>query len=98
MSDWISVEDRLPEDGQRVLIFTPCTNCYGRDWKPIHQNTADFCKGRTAEEIRRNGGLHCADDEKDNNKRPYAWRDGAMHWWGQEVTHWMPLPAPPLQK
>lgn len=36
-------------------------------------------------------------DVQGNNKVPYCWKanGGPMHWLGQNVTHWMPLPEAP---
>ena len=36
-------------------------------------------------------------DEDGNNLVPYKWyaRSGPMEWWGQDVSHWMPLPKLP---
>lgn len=48
-----------------------------------------------------NRGVEVAKFIKDevfgNNKTPYSWvaPQGPMSWFGQYVSHWMPLPAPP---
>lgn len=111
-SEWISVEDRLPNEGEYVLIFTGS----------IH--VAEIKKGISEEERKRmrNGeisdpkllmwtlseGNHyvprsCLYSEGDvdgNNTVPYCWRarSGSMRWLGQDVTHWMPLPEAPKMK
>lgn len=96
---WISVEERLPENGQQVLIY----DGNATQWKAsVH--SARFVKGRTHDEImveyRDTGRLwHTFGDEEGNNKKPYAWRgDAHMQWFGQQVTHWMPPPEPPQIK
>lgn len=35
-----------------------------------------------------------------NNLVPYYWKadGGPMEWFGQNITHWMPLPEPPKMK
>ena len=41
--------------------------------------------------------LYKACDVHGNNRVPYCWNanGGPMEWFGQNVTHWMPLPEPP---
>lgn len=72
--EWISVEDRLPNYGDVVLIFET-------GYWAMGANVARFVR----------------DEVRDNNKRPYSWYapQGPMHWLGQDVSHWMPLPEPP---
>lgn len=94
--EWISVDDRLPEDGQMVLIYD------GRayQWKPT-VNCAIFQKGKTAAQLKEEGcRVISFADEYGNNKKPYRWRAvlGPMVWFGQMVTHWMPLPELPKMK
>ena len=62
-SEWISVEDRLPEKLDHVLTY--------RD----HHATVD--------------ALHWIDE--DGAWFSYCFTEG----FDNEVTHWMPLPAPP---
>jgi hypothetical protein len=39
---------------------------------------------------------HKTGDEGGNNRKPYAWNTfGPGSFFGQEITHWMPLPEPP---
>lgn len=96
--DWISVQDRLPMNGQRVLVYDGGAT----QWNPT-VSAAVFVKGRTHEEImveyRDTGRLwYTFGDEEGNNKKPYGWRgDAHMQWFGQQVTHWMPLPKPPKE-
>ena len=63
---WVSVKDRLPDEGAWVIGATTLFN-----------------GNRVAKEL----FLDCAD--------PVYWlADGD---WEREVTHWMPLPSPPVQ-
>jgi hypothetical protein len=92
-NEWISVDDRLPKDGERVLIYDG--NAY--QWCPT-VNAAIFVKGRTANELKADGyKLISIADEDGNNKKPYCWKCNHSHmkWFGQMVTHWMPLPELP---
>ena len=68
MMEWISVEDRLPEDGEWVLMF--CVEFSGVD-----KYRAGFYHGD-------NDGL--------------SWLSAANAFGFPTVTHWMPLPDPPL--
>jgi hypothetical protein len=90
-SKWISVNDRLPDNKQKVLIVSNCGNCY----PPINIDTAIFYKGNTREECERINRYGFA-DQFANNLVPYAWKGSAhMQWFGQEITHWMELPELP---
>ena len=93
--EWISVKDRLPDDGETVLIYDG--NAF--QWSPS-VNSAIFRRGKTKEELKANGYRSIAGcDEDGNNKKPYAWYcpHSHMSWFGQYVTHWMPLPEPPKE-
>ena len=105
-SEWISVEDRLPEHGQHVLVWDLRDNVYAS-----RGNKGDDGEGR----------LRCGDavffDEKikwecwSNESQSY-WNDfedyisinGPRYRWSghgpcsfRQVTHWMQLPQPPTQ-
>ena len=64
-NEWVSVEERLPEDKQIVLF---------------HQ---------------KNGFIYCAEYSAGNKLLSPAWFIDNDCWEANEVTHWMPLPAPP---
>lgn len=85
---WISVEERLPDDLEEVLILVKETEFYGQ-YKELSKSY--FCQY-----------IGCVDDGewftvwchghryiKDTAKEPYADK--------LEVTHWMPLPEPPQE-
>lgn len=92
---WVSVEDRLPDDGDVVLIKTNKANVLGARNQLMQYHVATFCKGRNATEVKRSRVQQYA-DECGNNRRPYRWSgDGPCDWFGQEVEYWMPLPAAP---
>lgn len=64
-NEWISVEDRLPEDRQIVLF---------------HQ---------------KDGFIYCAEHLAGVKDLPPAWLIDNDSWEGENITHWMALPAPP---
>lgn len=86
---WISVNDRLPDDLEEVLILVKETEFYGQ-YKEFSKSY--FCQY-----------IGCVDDGewftvwchghryiKDTAKEPYSDK--------LEVTHWMPLPEPPKEE
>ena len=86
--EWISVDDKLPTDTQKVLIAVRGSNI----------QCATFHKGKTKEQVAETH-MMCGSDEYGNNLRPFRWYadGGPMSWFGQDVTHWMPLPVPPCK-
>jgi len=42
--------------------------------------------------------LYGSYDEHGNNTKPYCWVNSPMTYFGQDVTHWMPLPEKPIIK
>ena len=64
-NEWVSVEDRLPEDRQIVLF---------------HQ---------------KDGFIYCAEYLAGVKGLPPAWLIDNDSWEGENITHWMALPAPP---
>lgn len=90
MSAWISVADRLPDDGQRVLCFLP-------------RNTIHLPGKSGATEERNVVVMRFAKDFflKNPSRTGYAgppdfWLgEGTSNRFFAEVTHWMPLPERP---
>lgn len=94
-SKWIPVTERLPEDGQVVLCLWWNIHCVESD----NYTVMHFRKGRTAEELK-DAKFFRGCDQWGNNKKPYCWDSvhGALSLFGQDVTHWMPLPEPPKEE
>jgi hypothetical protein len=91
---WIPCNVALPENGQKVIIFAPKAQM--STWA-----ICNFEKGISMEERRQMEGTeraitYTAADEHNNNRRPYCWRKmGPGTYFGQDVTHWLPLPKNP---
>lgn len=107
--EWISVEDRLPEEKEYVMIW--CGECQiARIEKGISKEQREAMKRGELDDPCESGWTlstgyftlkrsqaYKACDEQGNNRVPYCWypNGGPMSWFGQNVTHWMPLPKPP---
>ena len=81
-SGWISVEDRLPED----TIPT--------DYKRKTIKVLVAIKGKNGVTIRTQERFSCYTYRNDKDERTafWTWRFSAGN-----VTHWMPLPEPPMK-
>lgn len=109
-NEWISVSDKLPEEKEYVLIAMHDVIEVARIEKGISQEERRKMKsgeipdaeefgyepGKPPFVVKRSDSIKAADQEG-NNLVPYIWRarSGLMEWFGQYVTHWMPLPKPP---
>ena len=107
--EWISVDDRLPEENEYVMIW--CGECQiARIEKGISEEQRNAMKRGELDDPCETGWTlssgyftlkrsqsYKACDEQGNNRVPYCWyaNGGPMKWFGQEVTHWAYLPQPP---
>lgn len=98
MSEWISVNDRLPESGKDVLLHVTGKDIYSYQY---------ICVGFYAAEnsIIDDSGDGVASEYDEQTDEYYliaGWYE-AIHNWDDyssiyiedRVTHWMPLPEPP---
>ncbi len=109
IQEWISVDDRLPEENEYVMIW--CGECQiARIEKGISEEQRKAMKRGELDDPYETGWTlssgyftlkrsqsYKACDEQGNNRVPYCWyaNGGPMKWFGQEVTHWAYLPQPP---
>ncbi|MEA3250176.1 MAG: DUF551 domain-containing protein [Pseudomonadota bacterium] len=98
MSEWISVNDRMPEPQRDVLIC----QMYGAAG-PKFQVVGKWIKALTEEADPDCDDWHEYDEASDEYYVPEGWYEN-QHNWGEfasiympseSVTHWMPLPGPP---
>ena len=108
---WIPVTERLPEENEYVMIW--CGECQiAKIEKGISEEQRNAMKRGELDDPReicwtsssgyfqlKRSESYRACDEGWNNKVPYCWRvnGGMMTLFGQNVTHWMPLPEPPKE-
>jgi hypothetical protein len=88
---WIPCDVVLPENGQKVIVYGPSSQ----------MRIAQFEKGislaernalpNDSERAKKWSGA----DEHNNNKKPYRWNIHPGSYFGQDVTHWLPIPAKP---
>jgi len=116
--NWISVKDRLPEEGKYVLAKHNRGTWHDSDDQAnVNCVVVKLIKGLSIEEREKMkkgliptiyeeyyvGGfvirstprwnVYTSDDEHGNNETPYGWHQyGPDHFFGQSITHWMPIP------
>ena len=101
MSEWISVDDRLPKPLQSVLI---------RQRTGYRQNhvtvVGKWIPGLTEESDGDVDDWHEYDEASDTFYTPQGWYENQFNWGDYSaihisedlVTHWMPLPEPPKEQ
>jgi hypothetical protein len=101
---WVNVSDALPEEGKYVLArHTLGTWHDSTDQENVNCVIVKLIKGISSEEREvllnegnQRGCIFTSSDEHGNNRRPYSWVSfGPMGLFGQEVSHWQPLPPLP---
>lgn len=111
-AEWISVDERLPEENVYVLIAVENSIQVARIIKGISEEEREKMKNGelpdpeelcfAADKIitLRRSQLYRSGDVWGNNLVPYYWKanGGPMEWFGQNITHWMPLPEAPKMK
>ena len=102
---WIPVTELLPEENHYVLIWCGSIQVAEIIKGITEEERAKMKRGELPDPeiggwkgIKRSS-VYTSADVHGNNKVPYRWKanGGPMEWFGQKVTHWKPLPAPPKE-
>lgn len=110
-AEWISVEDRLPEEGKYVIVWVGSAQVARIEKGITEEERQKMKNGEIEDRIEygwsqstgfmplKRSDLYKSCDVFGNNLVPYCWKanGGPMEWFGQNVTHWMPLPEPPKE-
>lgn len=98
---WISTEDRLPEPGKYVLArHDRGTWIDDTDQENVNcvvvklQFGISISQREALPDYDQRKNRYTADDEHGNNLVPYSFHCfGPDHFFGQFITHWMPIPS-----
>lgn len=107
--EWISVDERLPEEGEYVIVWVGSVQVARIEKGITEEERQKMKNGEVEDRIEygwsqstgfiplKRSNTYKACDVFGNNLVPYCWKanGGPMEWFGQNVTHWMPLPEPP---
>lgn len=99
-NQWISVKERLPPEGKYVVgRHNRGTWIDSDDQENVNCVIVKLKRGISASEREKTGSkTYSADDEWGNNLVPYSFHEfGVDNFNGQSITHWMPLPEPPVK-
>ena len=110
--EWISVDERLPEEGKYVIVWVGSVQVARIEKGITEEERQKMKNGEVDDRIEygwsqstgciplKRSDLYKACDVHGNNRVPYRWKanGGPMEWFGQNVTHWMPLPEAPKMK
>ncbi|MFM7726234.1 MAG: DUF551 domain-containing protein [Flavobacteriales bacterium] len=87
MSEWISIQDQLPEDGQRLLGYIPGNRVF------LPGKSGEF-EMREVVILKFLKDFYPTDSEKCAKHGPHFWQgEGNSNHFFKDVTHWMELPA-----
>lgn len=97
MSEWISVEERLPEP-MKVVLVRQRTGCQDKSVTVIGQWIPALTEEADADAV----DWLDYDEATDASYVPEGWYEMQVNWGEyssiyihEAVTHWMPLPEPP---
>ena len=90
--EWISIKDKLPQDGQRVIAFIP-ENYVPTPGDPREVELKPL---KVLTFIRNFYGNH-KPKHKNSLSNDFWSGEGLSNHFFQEITHWMPMPNSPKQ-
>ena len=87
MSEWISIQEQLPEDGQRLLGFIPGNRVF------LPGKSGEF-EMREVVILKFLKDFYPAGSEKCAKHGPHFWQgEGNSNHFFKDVTHWMEIPS-----
>jgi len=96
---WISTKDQLPEPGKYVFAKHNRGTWSDRtDQENVNTVVVKLVRGISMEEREQmkdteRSRVYKSEDEHGNNLVPYYWNSfGPDSFFGQDITHWMPIP------
>jgi hypothetical protein len=106
------VEERLPDENEYVLIWVGKVQVARIEKGITEEDRQKMANGEINDSIEygwslstgymplKRSRVYRECDVQGNNHVPYCWKanGGPMTWFGQNVSHWMPLPEPPHMK
>lgn len=100
--EWISTKERLPQEGKYVLgRHNRGTWVDNTDQENVNCVVVKMMRGISLKERdalpdgHPRKMLYTRDDEHGNNLVPYSFHQFSLdHFFGQSITHWMPIPMP----
>lgn len=103
MADWISVNDRLPEDGEHVLVVCEIHPIGRASRKYVCE--AFYTRKFSISDVSSEDDIAYDYNEEDDEYYLKAGWYECVHNWDEYssiiiddfVTHWMPLPEPPKE-
>ncbi|TVR40008.1 MAG: DUF551 domain-containing protein [Cryomorphaceae bacterium] len=88
-SEWISVKEALPSDGERVLVFIPNNEVY------LPGKTGDKLRIRVIVMKFQKDFLSEEKALQKNTARHFWVGEGQSNHYFEDITHWRPIPDPP---
>jgi len=89
MNEWISINDRLPADGARVLVFIPDNEVY------LPGKTGETARIRVIVMKFHHNFLSEEKAESKQTQRHFWEGEGQSNHFFEDITHWRPMPEPP---
>ena len=91
---WIPCDVALPQNGQKVIVYAPKSQMKTFNIVEFERGISSAERSALPKDSKRAITFSGA-DEHNNNKKPYRWNAHPGSYFGQDVTHWLPIPKNP---